>query len=51
MEKLSEVRLFVSGALMDPSLVYTLSAFGKPLDDSTATLAVLGLVRATVTIR
>lgn len=44
LEKLSEVRLFISGALVDPSLTYTLSALGKPLQDSTASLALLGLV-------
>ena len=46
LEKLLDVRHVVCGVLTDPSLIFSLSAFGKHLKDDSETLAHLQLVSA-----
>ena len=44
MEKIVEVRTFISEALVHQTHVFSLSALGKPVMDEEATLASAGLV-------
>jgi UBX domain-containing protein 6 len=48
LEKLQAVREVVSGALVDGSLTFSLSAFGQPLKNDSETLAALSLVPSAV---
>jgi UBX domain-containing protein 6 len=48
LEKLQTVREVVSGALVDGSLTFSLSAFGQPLKNDSDTLAALSLVPSAV---
>ena len=44
LEKLGEVRAFVSATLADQSHVFSLSLMGRPILDDSVTLAAFGLV-------
>ena len=47
LERVSDVRAFVLGALSSEAFPFNLLSLGKTLEDDNATLAELGLVRST----